>query len=264
GGAEDACARLADVAGLVLWNVRELSSRGVSATARPAQREGEGGALLDSLTALPSLGYLARVLDTEVHKAQRYGRKLSVICIEVELESDDRERRRAVVATMSRTLRTSDTLACEDGYRFWVLVTDNDSLGGVVLKRRLIDRVRRELEDPEGTRTSVGMASYPIDAETGPDLLERTRACVNNERDSLVRWFGLTAETTLAEMGERLLGQATCQPERLVAEAAELLLSDLSCRPRDRGLLFLAPGSNPGSILSPLRALAETATATEV
>ena len=66
-------------------------------------------------------------------------------------------------------------------------------------------------------------------------------------------------------MGARLLSNATRQPEALVAEAAELLLGELSCRPRDRGLLFLAPGSagerGPGNAS---RARRYAGTATEV
>ena len=270
--AAEACMRLSGIAALVLSNARVLSSGTRTAEAvdamdptAPVARGGGEAAepLRDPATGLPSRGFFDLVLATEVHKAQRYGRRLSCICVDAGAELEAPEPSTAVVAAVARTLRTSDSLASEDGSRFWVLVTDNDALGGVVLKRRLAERVREAAGGSEAD-VAVGMATYPHDGESSEQLVECALRNLDFERRSIVHELGLRAESPLAEMGERLLAHATSQPEELVAEAAELLLGELSCRPRDRGLLFLAPGSTADPVLAPLRALGDAESATEV
>lgn len=256
------CMRLCGIAALVLWNARQLSARETSG-GRAAEDAGEP--LRDPATGLPSRGFFELVLGTEVHKAQRYGRRLSCICVDASSDIDSDSAREAAVAAVASTLRTSDALASEGGNRFWVLVTDNDPLGGVVLKRRLAERVRAALRVKESNvGVAVGMASYPQDGESGPELSAHALGNVESERNSVVHRLGLRAESPLAEMGEILLKKAPSYPEGMVAEVAELMLGELSCRPRDRGLLFLAPGADGGPILAPLRALGDTETATEV
>lgn len=262
-----ACMRLSEISALVLWNARQLSARSAS-----GGRSGEDGyeLLRDPETGLPSRSFFDLVLDVEVHKAQRYGRRLSCICVDATsgLGPDADADREAAVSAVARTLRTSDCLASEDGNRFWVLVTDNDALGGVVLKRRLADRVREALGGSKargnGTGISVGMAMYPQDGESGAELRAHALEDVDSERGSIVHALGLRSESSLVEIGDRLLRKAPLQPEAMVAEVAELMVGELSSRPRDRGLLFMAPGSGGGPILAPLRALGDTETATEV
>ena len=246
--AAEACTRLSGISALVLWNARQLTARSVS-----AGRAGDGGyeLLRDPDTALPSRSFFDLVLEVEVHKAQRYGRRLSCICVDASsaLASDlDRD---AAVAAVARTLRTSDCLASEDGNRFWVLVTDNDALGGVVLKRRLADRVCEALSKKAKKTVAVGMATYPQDGESAADLCEHALANVDSERESIVHALGLRSESSLVEMADRLLRKAPLRPEAMVAEVAELMLGELSSRPRDRGLLFLAPGSGGSSSPAP-------------
>ncbi|MBW2280138.1 MAG: response regulator [Deltaproteobacteria bacterium] len=260
--AAETCMRLSRIAALVLWNARALSTRPQTAAADDAP--GPGAELLrDPATGLPSRGFFDLVLATEVHKAQRYGRRLSCICVDSWGDLGAPESSTAVVAAVARTLRTSDSLASENGSRFWVLVTDNDALGGVVLKRRLADRVRDAAGSTDAD-VAVGMATYPHDGESSEQLIDCALRNLECERRSIVHQLGLRADSPLAEMAERLLAHAKPEPEGLVAEAAELLLGELSCRPRDRGLLFLAPGSAGGPVMAPLRALGDVETATEV
>ena len=261
-GAADACLRLSGISALVLWNARQLS-----ASEAMGGRCGEDARepLRDPATGLPSRGFFDLVLDTEVHKASRYGRRLSCICVDTSSELDSDSARDAAVSVIASTLRTSDVLSSEHGRRFWVLVTDSDALGGVVLKRRLADRVRDALGLQDRTAgIAVGMATFPQDGESGAELRSRALANLESERKSVVHALGLRSESSLDEMGAILLNNAPLQPEEMVTEVAELMLGELSCRPRDRGLLFLAPGSNGGRLLAPLRALGDTETATEV
>ena len=62
-----------------------------------------------------------------------------------------------------------------------------------------------------------------------------------------------------------VLDQATvraCAPS--VVEAADLLVSELTCRPRDRGMLFFAPGTEANAMLGALSSLSDSETSTEV
>lgn len=255
----DACMRLCGICAGVLRSARLLTASG----ARGGASAGEP--LRDPESGLPAWGFFELSLATEVHKAQRYGRRLSCICVDAASRIDSDDARRAAVEAVEGTLRTSDVLASEGGGRFWVLVTDNDALGGVVLKRRLADRVRRALGLKEGQDgVAVGMASYPQDADHAAALRAHALASLDSDRGSLVHDLGLRADAPLAEMGEVLLRKAPLVPDAMVAEVAELLVGELSCRPRDRGLLFMAPGAQGGPILAPLRALGDTETATEV
>ena len=192
--AADACLRLCGISALVLWNARQLSAGGRS--------DGDASETLrDAATGLPSRGFFDLALDTEVHKAKRYGRRLSCICIDTSGETASDPARDAAVEVIASTLRTSDVLASEDGERFWVLVTDNDALGGVVLKRRLADRVRDALDlqgRPAGV--AVGMATFPQDGESGAELRSRALANLESERQSIVHALGLRSDMRLDEM----------------------------------------------------------------
>lgn len=223
--------------------------------------------LRDPLSGLPGRDFLDEVGRTEVHKAHRFGRRLSLLCVDV--EGFDPTRNVAVlpslVGAVTRTLRTTDVLVAEGARRFWVLVTDTDPLGGVVLKRRIAQRLRDALREARLTATpALGVANFPVDGETLEHLSAAAERRVQEEHASVVRELGIEAETPLSAMGARLLDRALWLPNDFVGEAAELLIGDLACRPRDRGLLFLAPGPDRKRFLAPLTALGDIETATEV
>lgn len=237
----------------------------VLTNARRVSRLSAGG-LLEARTGLPTRGFLETVLDTEVAKAHRFGRRLACLCIEPKnVESASDEAFDALVGAIARTLRNTDVLCSEDARRFWVLVTSTDALGGVVLKRRLAERLGNALEGvaPE-LDVALGVASYPVDGDTREQLMETALERVSSERTSATKDLGLANTSSLGELGALLLGRAERQPRALVPEAAEFLVSELSCRPRDRGLLFVAPGPDAASVLGPLAALGDAEIATEV
>ncbi len=221
----------------------------------------------DPRTGLPGRAFLDEVGRTEVHKAQRFGRRLSLLCVDLEAFDavKDREVLPALVAAFRRTLRTTDVLISEDGRRFWVLVTDTDSLGGVVLKRRIAQRLRDVLGEARVAATpALGVANFPVDGESLEALAAAAQRRVQEEHGSVVHGLGIEPETPLSAIGARLLDRARWLPRDFAGEAAELLISDLVCRPRDRGLLFLAPGPERPRFLAPLAALGDTETSTEV
>jgi len=247
-------ARLAEIAALALESADERER-----LARSSFR--------DPRTSLPGREFLDEVGRTEVHKAHRFGRRLSLLRVDIEGFDVARDGAAipALVAAIGRTLRTTDVLAAEDGRRFWVLVTDTDPLGGVVLKRRIAERLRDVLRDARLTATpALGVANFPVDGESLEALAAAAQRRVQEEHASVVRELGIEPETPLSAMGARLLDRARWLPRDFVAEAAELLIGDLACRPRDRGLLFLAPGPERPRFLAPLTALGDMETATEV
>jgi len=223
--------------------------------------------LRDAATLLPSKAFLYEVMSVEIERAQRYGRRLSCLCAELQgaHSSPPAELLQELVHAMSRTLRTTDLLCSEGGgLRFWVLVTETDQIGGVVLKRRIAERVRQVLAREPGLSFALGVASYPLDGETRDDLIEGAQARARAEHASELHGLGLDPHATLGEIGRCLLERATPQPSWMLADVAELLVGELVCRPRESGLLFLAPGSDPTSIMGPLMMLGESEIATEI
>ena len=204
---------------------------------------------------------------TELPKARRFGRRISLICLD--LEGADPRRHKAelasLVACASRTIRTTDILAIEDSSRFWLWLTDSEPLGGAVLKRRIHDRLCEALS-PSATeiRPALGLATFPRDGESLVALRRQALDRIRMARTSIVRDLGIEADTSLAAIVERLREQATTVSGEVVSEAADLLVGELSCRPRDQGLLFFAPGQDSAAFLRPLIALGEADVATDV
>jgi len=272
----EACATVAGISAIVITNARRELDR-EPATPSPAIPEPapiEAAAdrpaahvepLRDPVTQLPSRAFFEEALQIEINKAHRYGRRLACLCIDVSSETDDPARMLELVTVMTRTLRTTDVLASENGRRFWILVTETDPLGGVVLKRRLAERVRNVMGSGEHpVEMALGVATYPVDGEKREELVEEAIRRVETERSSLIYQMELAPDAPLATVCERLLAHARPMPGDFVAEAADLLIGELSHRPKDRGLVFLAPGSDGAPLMAPLHALGDAETATEV
>jgi hypothetical protein len=111
---------------------------------------------------------------------------------------------------------------------------------------------------------ALGVASFPLDGESFESLAAQALSRARLDQRSVVREIGIDASTPLAEIGTRLLDHGVDAPADLVSEAAELLIGELCGRPRDRGLLFVAPGLERAAFLGPLVALGDAETATDV
>jgi DNA-binding response OmpR family regulator/GGDEF domain-containing protein len=249
----------------------EVAGLGASALANAlAAREASRERVRDPRTGLPTRAHFVEVLETETHKAHRFGRRLCCVCIDVPFAEASASVSttawvESVVTSLSSTLRTTDVLCSEGLARYWVLVTDTDPLGGVVLKRRLTDRVRNALRAVGcSARAALGLASYPLDGETRTALMECAIDRSAAERESEVHTLGFDARAPLSVIGERLLARGVRMPATLPGEVAELLIGELACHPQDTGLLFMAPGNDPAPIIGPLMAMGDAETATEV
>ncbi len=245
--------------------IGEISALAFRATCE--RSEFSASSVRDQETDLPTRAFLEEVAKTELPKARRFGRRISLICLE--LERVDPRRHQVELASLvecvSRTIRTTDILAIESPNRFLLWLSDSDPLGGAVLKRRIHDRLR-EVLTPSATeiRPALGLATFPQDGETLAALRQQALERIRLARTSIVRDLGIEADTSLAAISERLREQAVTLSGEVVSEAADLLVAELSCRPRDQGLLFFAPGQDSPAFLRPLIALGEADVATDV
>lgn len=225
------------------------------------------GSLRDPACDLPTRAYLDEVTKTEIQKARRFGRRLCLLCLDIQGLVPDRHGATVtdLVASVRGSVRTTDVIAVESLGRYWLLLTDSDPLGGTVLKRRILGRVQEILAQsaPE-LRAALGLASFPLDGETLRALCGRALSRAATARTSIAWELGIEPDTPLALIGERVRDRAVAMPGEVVSEAADLLIGELTCRPRDRGLLFFAPGEESAAFLHPLTALGDAEVATDV
>jgi hypothetical protein len=113
-------------------------------------------------------------------------------------------------------------------------------------------------------QVTLGVASYPLDGETRGALVNVALSRARFEQQSVIHELGFQEDAPLAAIGERLLRSAIRMPERALGEIAEFLIGELTCRPHDCGLLFLAPGADSGPVMGPLMGLGDAETSMEV
>jgi DNA-binding response OmpR family regulator len=253
-----ACGRLGELGALALERAALPEA--------PTPREAGLGRdqLRDPATDLATLSFLAEVARIEIHKAQRFGRSLGVLCVEPGPGPLSAPELASTIDAIRGCLRSTDILAREAGGCFWVLVAESDPLGGIVLKRRIADRIAEGRPARDPFEVSVGLASFPQDGASIEALLESARLRAQEDRRSIVHQLGLEPGAPFARLTEQLLERAAPAPPGLVNAAADLVIGDLAGRPGDRGLLFLAPGLERAAFLAPLAALGDLETATDV
>jgi len=143
---------------------------------------------IDGLTELYNYTFFQQLLKTEVERAGRYGHQLSLLMIDIDNfkgyndayghpAGDDALRRLARV--MSRAVRGCDFIARYGGDEFVVVLPETDQTEAKTIGERLRTLVSKTIFD--GTRegeesiitVSVGLATYPKDAQTKEDLVKR-------------------------------------------------------------------------------------------
>ena len=90
---------------------------------------------------------------------------------------ETRQRHHGVVPghPLDRREQREQPLAREAGGCLWVLVAESDPLGGIVLKRRIAERIREQHAGAEPLEVSVGLASFPQDGSSVETLLAAAR-----------------------------------------------------------------------------------------
>jgi len=143
---------------------------------------------IDGLTELYNYTFFQQLLTTEVERAQRYGHELSLLMIDIDDFKDYNDHNghpagdealRKLSHVMSRAVRGCDYLARYGGDEFVVVLPETDESEGKLIGERLrllVEQTEFETESArkQGTLTvSVGLATYPRNAQTKEDLIKR-------------------------------------------------------------------------------------------
>jgi two-component system cell cycle response regulator len=141
----------------------------------------------DSLTRLYNQGSLARRLNEESAIAERYGRSVSYLMLDLDnfKEVNDRFGHRQgddvlkrVARIIVRAIRKSDVAARYGGDEFGIILPETDEAGAMVQADRILEAIRSlHIPTPNNPITisaSIGIATMPGDAvSTSDDLIRR-------------------------------------------------------------------------------------------
>ncbi|HYB13196.1 MAG TPA: response regulator, partial [Myxococcota bacterium] len=216
----------------------------------------------DPATRAYTQAFFDDVARNEIQKANRFGRSFAVLKLVVDAggpldrgasESELARRLEAVVNQIGRSLRSTDLLAVEGEGRFCVLLPETDALGAAVLKRRIRDSLENgdvlaPLAAGSRVRALTAAASFPADGTQLEALSSVLDARIDEERRSLVHTLELESQS-FPDSVKALLDRKVPVPPELPEQVMRFLLDEVSRRPRERGLLFLAPGSALSSSL---------------
>ncbi len=194
-----------------------------------------------------SLEYLRIAVRTELGRATRFGRSLSLMKVAFEQppgeDLDAEQLRRDAVGILRRLLRSTDPIASDGPGSIAVLLAEVDPLGAAVLKRRA-RRALLEIPAFNGVSADAGphvaVASFPADG-TQLEALERAL----DERLEQAR-AGATRrleERPIGECLEILLGDGEVDSPERTEQIACFLLAEVGRKSHERGLLFLKPGA---------------------
>ncbi|MDR5763288.1 EAL domain-containing protein [Caballeronia sp. LZ035] len=163
----------------------------------------------DALTGLPNRTLLSDRLKQMLLQAERYGRGVSVVFIDLDnfkLINDSLGHRagddllRTVAARMVQSVRSTDTVVRLGGDEFViVLLEDNQSGAGVTA---MVERLRHEILQPAELQgqsyqvsCSMGVASYPNDGRDADTLLMNADAAMYHAKEmGRNNWQAYTAD----------------------------------------------------------------------
>jgi FixJ family two-component response regulator/GGDEF domain-containing protein len=204
----------------------------------------------DPATRAYTPAFLQDVARNEIQKASRFARAFSLIAVDLGgaaavRGAESARVREAVAYALTRVLRSTDLVALDDDGRFTLLLPETDALGAAVLKRRAREAidgcdVLPALGDAQ-RRPILAAVSFGADGTQLESLCDRLEARLEEERGSIVAALALEAKAFGNALGT-LLERPSGAPASLADDAMRFLLSEVSRRPRERGLLFVAPG----------------------
>lgn len=153
---------------------------------KQAEREIKIQAITDELTGLFNFRHFHQKLDLEIKRAKRYQHSLSIIMLDIDHfkyynDLHGHPQGNEVLKQMARLIRenTRETniVARYGGEELIVLLPETEKEVAVQAAERLCSIIEGavfpfEAEQPDGNLTvSVGVASYPVDAEEGEALV---------------------------------------------------------------------------------------------
>ena len=145
-------------------------------------------AVTDSLTGLYVRRYFMVKLQEEIHRAERYNKRLSVIMADLDrfksindtYGHDAGDRALKVISKfLQKNIRDVDAIARYGGEEFVMLIPDADKEAAFCLAERLRDELAKvELEDLPPVTISLGIATYPSDGTDLEELIKRADAAM--------------------------------------------------------------------------------------
>ncbi|MEZ4281043.1 MAG: response regulator [Myxococcota bacterium] len=230
----------------------------------------ERRSLRDPETRAYSRAYLDDAVRNEIHKANRFGHRFSLLRIDLEAGEEETGtptgELRELVRQIEAALRGTDLLASDSWNAHFALLPQTDALGVGVLVRRIERATSDWLGRHPGRAIRCVAATFPTDGDQ-LEALER----VLDERREAARGSLLATHSALMTGGsielafDRMIELGTVEPIGVESEILRFVLEDVFRRPEDRGILFLSPGSRwLPDLLETLDDLRGQATRTEI
>lgn len=164
-------------------------------------------ATTDGLTGLRNHRFFQEALKLEVKKSQRHSRPVTICMVDVDHFKHFNDTHghpagdevlRTLATTLEQRLRTTDIVARYGGEEFSLILLDTDPADGEKTANELVQVIRETNFDGEGTQPmgrvtiSVGVATFPDDADSPAELLSRADAALyaskHSGRDRSTRW----------------------------------------------------------------------------
>ncbi|MEE4263672.1 MAG: diguanylate cyclase [Desulfobacteraceae bacterium] len=145
-------------------------------------------AVTDSLTGLYVRRYFMVKLQEEIHRAERYNKRLSVIMADLDRfkkindtyghDAGDRALK-AISKFLQKNIRDVDAIARYGGEEFVMLIPDADKEAAFCLAERLREELSKvKFEDLPPVTISLGIATYPSDGNDLEELIKRADAAM--------------------------------------------------------------------------------------
>jgi diguanylate cyclase (GGDEF)-like protein/PAS domain S-box-containing protein len=155
-------------------------------------------ALSDSLTGLANHGKLFEVLHAEICRSKRTGREFSLLLLDLDGLKAINDRSGHLVGNralcrlaqiLSDCCRSIDTAARQGGDEFALVLPETSAAASTLVARRICELLAKDSEEP-ALSVSVGVASYPKDAENVGTLLyaaDRVLYAMKDQRSKAAR-----------------------------------------------------------------------------
>jgi len=145
-------------------------------------------AVTDSLTGLYVRRYFMVKLQEEIHRAERYGKRLSIIMADLDRfkkindtyghDAGDRALK-TISVFLQKNIRDVDAIARYGGEEFVMLIPDADKEAAYCLAQRLRTGLTKvKLEDLPPITISLGIATYPSDSTDIEELIKKADAAM--------------------------------------------------------------------------------------
>ena len=154
--------------------------------------------LSDSLTGLANHGKLFEVLHAEICRSKRTGREFSLLLLDLDGLKAINDRSGHLVGNralcrlaqiLSDCCRSIDTAARQGGDEFALVLPETGAAASTLVARRICELLAKDSEEP-ALSVSVGVASYPTDAENVGTLLyaaDRVLYAMKDQRSKAAR-----------------------------------------------------------------------------